>query len=82
MIALVVTFCVVLLSVWLLSMMHLWLAMIWLLWVATGVTWFVRNMGRKSSPDRWYDRVLLAPVMPLAWLFGQINSRCSLITKE
>jgi hypothetical protein len=82
MIALVVTMGALLLTVWMLSMISWWLAMFWLVYVIAGVTWFVMNLGNKSSPDRWYDRVLLAPVMPLAWLFGQIDSRCALTIRE
>ena len=82
MIALVVTSCALLLSVWLLSMINLWLAMIWLTWVIAGFTWFIMNLGRKTSPDRWYDQVLLPPVMPFAWLFGMTSRLCEKIDRK
>lgn len=82
MIALVVTMGAVLITSWMLSWISWWLAMFWLLWVVAGVTNFIMNLGRKSIPDRWYDRVLLAPVLPLAWMFGQIDSLCALTIRK
>jgi hypothetical protein len=37
----------------------------------TGLIWFIKNMGRKNGPDRWYDYVF-GPGMylwfPFIWL--------------
>ena len=82
MIPLLVTVCALSTTVWMLSWISWWLAMFWIMWVVTGVTWFCMNLGNKTSPDKWYDRVLLAPVLPLAWMFGQIDSRCALTIRE
>jgi hypothetical protein len=81
-IALVVTLGTVVLSVWLLSFVSVWIAALWLVWLIAGITWFIINMGNKTSPDKWYDRILLAPVLPLAWMFDQIDARCALTIRK
>jgi hypothetical protein len=76
MIPLIVTVCSVALSVWILSLINVWLAMLWATWFIAGLSWFVKNIGRKSGPYRWYDQVLLVPVLPYAWVFGVTNQLC------
>ena len=72
MIPAMVTIFLISMTVWFLAFVNPWLSVLWLSWLIVGIMWFIASLGRKGSPGRWYDGVLLAPVLPYAWIFGQV----------
>jgi hypothetical protein len=41
-----------------------------LLWTIAGVAYFVINIGNKTKQEPWYGKVLMLPVIPLAYVLG------------
>ena len=50
-----------------------------ILWLTAGVFWSIKSLGRKNSKgtalDQILDKLLITPILPLAWLFGKLITR-------
>ena len=72
MIPVLITSTAIVATLWLMALLSPWVATIWLFWLIIGLIWFINGLGRKGSPGSWYDIILMAPVLPYAWIFGVI----------
>lgn len=50
-----------------------WLIVFYLLWVKIGLIRLFMLMGRKNHKDTLLDKVMLAGLMPIAYLMGAIT---------
>ena len=48
---------------------------VYLIWTILGCWFFFSILGDKFRKQRWYDWLLIAPVMPLAYIFGWLNKK-------
>jgi len=46
-----------------------------LIWTVVGVWFFLSVMGHKYRKEKWYDRILLLPVMPICHILGWFNRK-------
>jgi hypothetical protein len=48
---------------------------IYLIWTAVGVWFFLSVMGHKYRKEKWYDKILLLPVMPIVYILAWVNKK-------
>lgn len=48
---------------------------IYLIWTIIGVCFFLSVMGQKYRKQKWYDRPLILPVMPILYIIGWMNRK-------
>ena len=48
---------------------------VYLIWTILGCWFFLSIMGQKFRKERWYDRILITPVMPIAYFIGWLSKK-------
>jgi len=48
---------------------------IYLIWTIVGAWFFLSVMGYKYRKEKWYDRPLLVPVIPIAYIIRWMNKK-------
>ena len=48
---------------------------VYLIWTILGCWFFLSVMGQKFRKQRWYDWILITPVMPLAYFIGWLDKK-------
>ncbi len=59
-------------------MIYLYILLGIILYVAYSITMLVYCLGRKTQSNKWYDYILIPPIMPIAYLIGLIVKRAEI----
>jgi hypothetical protein len=48
---------------------------VYVFWTISGIAFFLKHMGDKYRKARWYDDLLMLPVIPICYIIGWLANK-------